>query len=112
MTTDLNFTQVNDVLDNPIFSIDGGVISLNINELTNETYTDLTNTGIVELCFKLLNACYKAQVQANLTPSVTLTSFSAPFYGTVQNTSPRPTIEGSITVTGIIPLDIDELGAR
>lgn len=111
MSQDLTFAQVNAILPSPIFSVDTGNIILNVNTLTGDTVSDLTNFGIVETCFKLLTACYRAQVEANKVPDFDLTSFTPPFYGTVQNNTP-PTIEGSITVTGVIPLDVDNLNGR
>lgn len=109
MPTDLNFQQVNDTFTQNIFTISGTTISLNANLLTNDTYTALTDQGVVELCFKLLNACYKAQKEINGNNTTNrLDSFSSPFYGTVQELNP-PTIQGSITVTAKIPLDINNL---
>lgn len=109
MATDLTFQQVNDTFGQPIFTITGSTINLNINLLTSDSYTSLENSGIVEFCFKFVKTCYLAQKELNgnnLTDR--LDSFTAPFYGTVQETDP-PTIQGSITVTGNIPLNIDNV---
>lgn len=113
MTTDLTFQQVNDTFTQPIFTISGSTISLDAALLTADIYTALTDAGVVELCFKLLRACYQAQKEVNGNNSIDrLDSFSSPFYGTVQESNP-PTIQASITVTGKIPLDINNLtGSR
>ena len=112
MPQSLTFTQVNNEFSSPIFSFDNGEITLNLNGLTGDNYTSLDNEGIIEACFKLLQYCWKAQETLNASnANDPLTSFSAPFYGTVANTIP-PIIEGSITVTGNIPLDVDNLTGR
>lgn len=109
MATDLTFQQVNDSFTQPIFTISGSTISLNAALLTGDTYTGLSENGVVELCFKLLKACYQAQKDLNGNNTTDrLDSFSTPFYGTVQETNP-PTIAGSITVTGKIPLNVDNV---
>lgn len=109
MATDLTFQQVNDTFTQNIFTISGTTISLNVALLTGDTYTGLSDNGVVELCFKLARACYQAQKEVNGN-NITdrLDSFSSPFYGTVQELNP-PTIQASITVTGKIPLDINNL---
>lgn len=109
MATDLTFQQVNNTFTQNIFTISGSTISLNSALLTGDTYTALTDQGVVELCFKLLRACYQAQKEVNGNNTIDrLDSFSSPFYGTVQELNP-PTIQASITVTGKIPLDINNL---
>jgi hypothetical protein len=109
MATDLTFQQVNDTFTQNIFTISGSTISLNCALLTGDTYTALTDPGVVELGFKFLRACYQAQKEVNGNNTTDrLDSFSSPFYGTVQELNP-PTIQASITVTGKIPLDINNL---
>jgi hypothetical protein len=109
MATDLTFQQVNDTFTQPIFTISGSTISLNVALLTGDTYTALTDTGVVECCFKLLRTCYQSQKDLNGNNTTNrLESFTSPFYGTVQETNP-PTIQGSITVTGKIPLNVDNV---
>lgn len=108
---DLTFQQINDSLNATVFTFDNG-IKLDVSSITGDTYTLLTNEGIVEFAFKLLKICYDTQRRLNGTNTLDpLSSFSSPFYGTVQNTNP-PTIEGSITVTGIIPLDVNSVVGR
>lgn len=109
--SDLTFQQINNVLGNSAFSYDGTNILLNVSAITGDTYTSLSDEGIIELAFKFLKACHDTQTSVNRSSTTPLTSFSTPFYGTVQNTSP-PTIEGSITVTGVIPLDVDSVVGR
>lgn len=109
--SDLTFQQINNVLETNPFSFDGSDILLNVSAITGDTYTSLSDEGIIEFAFKFLKACYDTQIFVNSTSTPPLTSFSTPFYGTVQNNNP-PTIEGSITVTGIIPLDIDSVVGR
>lgn len=109
MTTDLTFEQINTYLGNSAFTFDGTNIVLNVSTITGDTYSGLNNDGIIEFAFKLLKLCYDTQVNVNGTNTVDpLNSFSSPFYGTVQNGDP-PTIQGSITVTGVIPLNIDSV---
>lgn len=108
---DLTFQQINDTLNTNAFTFDNG-IKLDVSNITGDTYTSLTNEGIVEFAFKLLKLCYETQTNLNKTNTLNpLSSFSSPFYGTVQNANP-PTIEGSITVTGIIPLDVNSVVGR
>lgn len=109
MATDLTFQQVNDTFTQPIFTFSGSTISLNVALLTGDTYTGLSDNGVVELCFKLLRACYQSQKDLNGNNTTNrLDSFTSPFYGTVQETDP-PTIQGSITVTAQIPLNVDNV---
>lgn len=109
MATDLTFQQVNDTFTQPIFTFSGSTISLNVALLTGDTYTGLSDNGVVELCFKLLKVCYQSQKDLNGNNTTNrLESFTSPFYGTVQETDP-PTISGSITVTGKIPLNVDNV---
>ncbi|MBD2394599.1 hypothetical protein H6G11_10080 [Cyanobacterium aponinum FACHB-4101] len=110
--SDLTFQQINNVLGSNVFSYDGSTIKLDVSAITGDNYTSLSDEGIIEFAFKFLKACYDTQVNVNGTNTVNpLTSFSTPFYGTVQNNNP-PTIEGSITVTGVIPLDVDSVVGR
>lgn len=111
MNNDLSFQQINSFLGSNVFTIDGPKISLDVSAITGDTYSELSDLGIVEFAFKFLKACYDTQSSLNRSATTPLTSFSNPFYGTVQNATP-PTIEGSITVTGIIPLDIDSVVGR
>lgn len=109
MATDLTFEQVNNLLGIPVFSFNGTNIKLDANLVTGDSYSGLHNEGVIEFCFKLLKACYDTQQSVNGTNNPTpLTSFSPPFYSTVTQGTP-PTIQGSITVTGVIPLDINNL---
>ena len=108
--TDLTFQEINNKFGQSLFQFDSldNSIKLNISHLTGNTYTQLTDNGIVECCFKLLKICQETQIERNKTATPKLSSFSNPFYGTVQQGNP-PTIQGSATVTAIIPLNIDSL---
>lgn len=109
MATDLTFQQVNNTFTQNIFTISGSTISLDCALLTGDTYAALTDSGVVELCFKLLRVCYQGQKEINGNTTIDkLDSFSSPFYGTVQELNP-PTIQASITVTGKIPLEINNI---
>lgn len=107
---DLTFQEVNNKIGKSIFSFTVGdnTISLNVSDLTGDTYAGLTDTGVVEFCFKLLKICQETQVEKNLTATPKLSSFGNLFYGTVQAGNP-PTIQGSASVSAIIPLDINSL---
>lgn len=106
---DLSFEQINNTIGKPIFTLNNNEIKLNVNLLTDNTYTSLNDQKIIELAFKFLKICYDAQEEKNQNNSETLNSFTSPVYGTVQKSSNPPAIEGSLTVTGLMTLNIDEI---
>ena len=71
------------------FSFDGDNVTLNVGAITGDTYGGLTDMGIIEFAYKLMKVFYDTQVDFNLTRTTNrLNSFSSPFYGSVQNTTP------------------------
>jgi hypothetical protein len=108
---DLSFQQINNTLPNNPFTLDGNDILLSVSSITGDAYNSLSDLGIIEFAFKFLKTCHDTQTEINRSSTTPITSFSTPFYGTVQNGNP-PTIEGSVTVTGVIPLDINSVVGR
>lgn len=78
----LKFSELNTALGANVFTYAAGVITANLSDLTGDTYTAITNEGVVEAIAKLLNACQAAQTTANaaLDPDTDtpLTSFFPP----------------------------------
>jgi len=100
--TDLTFEQLNDAaiadsqIGEAIFSYSNGVLSLNLNKLTGDNFTDLDNEGVCESLFKLRKLAGDAQVLANSTvlPNEQLTSFPPFTFG-------LPSAQGLVRVSQI-----------
>ena len=61
----LKFSELDTALGGGVLSYATGDITISLAELTGDTYTALTNEGVVEAIAKLLNAAQAAQVTAN-----------------------------------------------
>lgn len=104
--TDLSFEQVNEAAPAPIFSINGNVITLNVNALTGDTYAAIADLGVSEVLYKLRRFCGDAAASANalVEDNERLLSFP-PF------TFAPPNANGDVSVTQIqtfrIPLAVN-----
>jgi hypothetical protein len=65
--TDLTFDELNTALGGSAISFAGGVITISVNAVTGDTYAALSDTGVLELLFKIRKACGVAQDAANET---------------------------------------------
>lgn len=77
----LKFQELDTALGGGVLTYAAGNISISLSALTGDTYTALTNEGVVEVIAKLLNACYTAQETANaalVDGDTALTSFFGP----------------------------------
>lgn len=77
----LTFQELDTALGGDVLEYAAGDITVSLSALTGDTYTALTNEGVVEVMSKLLTACYTAQETANeaLAPEDSgLTSFFTP----------------------------------
>ena len=85
MATDLTFEQINSQSGKSIYFIDSvsGDLCKNISALTDDTYTDLSDSGVVEEFYKGLKLANETQTQINKTETVLLNSFGRPVFGTV-----------------------------
>ncbi len=101
--TDLTFEELNTALGATVFTSSGSDITLSVSALTGDTYTALTDEGIIEMLYKLRAACSTAQDTANeaLVDGEKLDSFPGFSFS--------PPADGYVTVTQSqtvrIPLD-------
>lgn len=65
--TDLTFDELNTALGGSAISFAAGVISIDVSAITGDTYTALTDAGVLEFLFKLRKACGVAQTTVNAT---------------------------------------------
>lgn len=61
----LKFSELDTALGGGVLSFDTGDINISLSALTGDTYTALTDEGVVEVIAKLLNAANTAQTTAN-----------------------------------------------
>lgn len=83
--TDLTFEAINNAaiadssIGQAIFSITGDTISLNVKTLTGDSFSGLTDEGVLEFMYKLRKLCSDAQATVNelvaTDPSEELNSF-------------------------------------
>jgi hypothetical protein len=71
VVTNLTFSEVNaettadSKIGTNIFSINAGVVSMNVSALTGDTYADLDDPALCELFYKLHKYCQRAQETVN-----------------------------------------------
>lgn len=101
--SDLNFDELNDALGGSAISFAGDDISISVKAITGDTYSALTDEGVIEFLYKFRSACSVAQNTANAVladgeklDSFPGFSFSPPNNGNVSVTQ---------TQTFSIPLD-------
>lgn len=91
----------------PIFTLSGTDILMNVSVLTGDTFTALTDTGFIEMMYKIRKLATLAQTTVNeaiaTTPEEELTSFP-PFSFSL------PSSEGLIEVTQVqtVTLTLDD----
>ena len=109
--TDLNFDELNAALGVEAFYSSGEDVVLSVSALTGNTFTALTDEGVIKLIYKLRSACSKAQDTANegLEPGQELLTFSGFSFS-------APDVNGYVTVTQShtvrIPLDTNNVQGR
>lgn len=64
--TNLTFTQVNAEATSPVFAYASGNITLDLGELTGDTFTGLSDPKVVKAVWQLLELCSLAQATANV----------------------------------------------
>lgn len=106
MATNITFEQVNNVIPNA-FIFEGNTIKLDLSKITNDTYTGLTDEGIIEFVYKLLTTFTSIQTTINQNDPTPLRSFSAPIFSTVKQGNP-PTLQANITFLANLPIDVNE----
>ena len=100
---DLTFEEINTALGVTVFSASGSDIMMSVGTLTGDTYTGLTDEGIIEMLYKIRSACSTAQETVNetLADGEKLDSFPGFSFS--------PPADGYVTVTQSqtvrIPLD-------
>jgi hypothetical protein len=94
MPTNLTFTEVNTEATNPVFAYASGNITLDLGELTGDTFTGLSDPKVVKAVWKLLDLCSLAQITVNdgVPEGERLSAF------------PRPTIGQFNTTTYVVPM--------
>lgn len=105
MATNITFQQVNDTIPNA-FIFENGTIKLDLSKITDETYTGLSNQGIIEFCFKFLSKMAQIQTTINTNDPTPLRSFNNPIFSTVRQGNP-PTIQATIQFSCVLPIDIE-----
>ena len=63
--TNLTFAEVNAEATSPVFAYASSNITLDLGELTGDTFTGLSDPKVVKAVWKLLELCTLAQVTAN-----------------------------------------------
>ncbi len=104
MADNLTFSQFNIVLGTNVFEVDGARIVLDCNALTGQSFTALTDQGLIQLAYNLLLIAGQTQTEINKTEDISLTSFSDPFYGTVGVGDTSNYQNVSFNFSAIIPL--------
>lgn len=108
MSVDISWQQILDQVnvDGAIAIVNGKVL-IDPAKFTGETYTQLSNTGVIEFVYKLLGCCQKAQAQINTTATSPnrLNSFGATTFGQVQESGGRTTTTATRNVIVRLPLD-------
>lgn len=111
MPNDLTWTQLNAAFVTPPITVSEGSVIIDTSIVVGDSIASLSDSKVVEFCYKLLLACNKAQIAANvgLTTNL-LNSFPNPFYGSVQDpispTSP-PTMDATLQCIATVPLDLN-----
>lgn len=101
--TDLTFDELNTALGGTAVTLSGSDIVISVSAITGDTYTALTDEGVLELLYKIRSACTIAQDTANetLVAGERLSSFPGFSFS--------PPADGFVTVTQShtvrIPLD-------
>ena len=65
MKQDLTFDELNTALGGNAISINGNDIVISMSAVTGDTYTALTDEGVIEALYKIRSACSTAQDSAN-----------------------------------------------
>lgn len=75
--TDLNFDELNNALGGSAITLDGDDIKISVKAVTGDSYSAITDEGVIEAIYKLRSACSVAQDAANetLDDADQLTSF-------------------------------------
>lgn len=108
MTIDLSWQQLQDQAGiEDAIAIVGGKVLIDPSKLTGETYSQLSDKGVLEFVYKLLGICQKAQAQYNTTATTPnrLTSFGVTTYGQVQESGGKTSSSASRNIIVRIPLD-------
>ena len=111
MPNDLTWAQVNAAFVTPPISVSGNTVVIDTSIVIGDSITALSDSKVVEFCYKLLLACNRAQATVNvgLTTNL-LNSFPSQFYSSVEDpTSPTapPTMDATVQCIAKIPLDIN-----
>lgn len=75
--TDLTFDELNTALGGSAISFAGSDITISVSAITSDSYSALTDEGVIEFLYKFRKACSEAQEVANatLSPGEKLDSF-------------------------------------
>ncbi len=65
--TDLTFDELNTALGGSAISLSGSDVVISVSAITGDTYTALTDEGVIEFLYKIRSACTDAQDTANAT---------------------------------------------
>ena len=64
--TNLTFAEVNAEATSPVFAYASGNVTLDLGELTGDTFTGLSDPAVVKAVWNLLELCSLAQATANV----------------------------------------------
>jgi hypothetical protein len=95
MATDITFEQLNTALGANAITFAAGKLTIDTALVTGDTYSAVTNAGVLELMYKLRAACGVAQntINATETDGSKLDAFPSFSYS--------PPVDGYVTVTQI-----------
>lgn len=101
--TDLTFDELNTALGGSAITFAGNDVTISVSAITGDTYTALTDNGVIEFLYKFRTACGNAQEVANATllPGELLDSFPGFSFSPPNNNEVQVTQSHTIK----IPLD-------
>src|SRR6476620_5637581 len=102
MANDLAFSELAAALPAGAVTFTGGEILVHVGVITGDTYTALTDLGVVEFMYKIRSACTDAQTTSNATldaGEAALAAFPNFAYGI-------PTAAGEVPVTQITAITL------
>jgi len=112
MATDLTFEQLSNALPAGAVSVDGGDVKVSISALTGDPVAALTDAGVIEAVYKLLQGCTAAQTTSNETAAEgeALAAFGVGAFGGLQQLENGDVVtQVNSTVSTILKLNADDV---
>ena len=112
MATDLTFEQIATALPANAVAVENGSVVINISALTGDPVAALTDGGVLEAMYKLIQGCTAAQTTVNETAAdgEALAAFSVGAFGGLQQLDNGDVVsQVNATVSSILKLNADNV---